>query len=235
MANNIGWCDKTLNPVVGCNIRCGDWCYARKQAKRQKQNCILCHKFSPHEHLERLKQLTPRQKPMKVFIDSMWDWNSPGVKPEWCRQIIAKMKECKQHIFLILSKKPEGFVNYIFPRNVWLGTSVTGKDDIHRIDTLLGSTHCDVVNRSNFLFVSFEPMIGEIPCSYNITRIDWIIIGGLSRQGKEPLQPKEEWVRRLLFYGHYNGIPIYTKDNLTIVEPRKEFPKAMEHTIRKVA
>lgn len=230
MVNKIGWCDKTVNPVVGCNIRCGDWCYARRQAKRQKQNCMKCYKFIPHEHLDRLKQLTPRQKPMKVFIDSMWDWNSPGVKPEWCREIIAKMKECSQHIFLILSKELEGYKSYEFPKNVWLGTSVTTDEDTERIYELMYLQH-----KGNNVFLSIEPLLKRVN-PFSIRRVDWVIIGALSRQGKEPLQPEKEWVTDIIKkIDDFEKIPVFTKDNLTIVEPRKEFPKAMEHTIRQVA
>lgn len=265
MANKIGWCDKTINPVVGCNIGC-DYCYARRESKRValmqagayltrkeipykhlpenkrlerfKQSlvwCQGCYDYNPHEHLERLEQLTPRQKPMKVFIDSMWDWNSPGVMPEWCRQIIAKMTECSQHIFLILSKNPEGYVNYVFPRNVWLGTTVTGKSDVDRINMLIGATHSNIVWGSNFHFASFEPLLDEIPITLYFQSLDWIIIGALSREGKEPKQPEKKWVKHLLIQADRHETPVYMKDNLIWPDMRKEFPKAMEHTIRKVA
>jgi hypothetical protein len=107
----IEWTDWTLNPIVGCNHGCS-FCYARKQAKRQKQRCNQCHQFVPHPHLERLKDLSPRQKPKKIFIDSMWDWNSSRVEEEWLMKIIDKMKECSQHTFQILSKRPKGYERF---------------------------------------------------------------------------------------------------------------------------
>jgi len=229
MANKIGWCDKTINPVVGCNIRCGDWCYARRQAKRQKQNCMMCYRFIPHEHLKRLKQLTPRQKPMKVFIDSMWDWNSPGVKPEWCRQIIYKMIECPQHIFLILSKNPKGFSYYEFPENVWLGTSITNMSDEWRAEELRVVGDPELPR-----FLSLEPMLGYLNIDI-LKGIDWVIIGGLSQQGKDPLQPPIIAVECILTACEERETPVFMKDNLIWPEMKREFPKAMEHTIRKVA
>lgn len=229
MANKIGWCDKTINPVVGCNIGC-DYCYARRQAKRQKQNCILCYKYKPHEHLERLEQLTPRQKPMKVFIDSMWDWNSPGVKPEWCRQIIAKMTECSQHIFLILSKNPKGYKDYEFPSNVWLGTTITTQDDEWRHNDLLSYRDTKIPR-----FLSLEPLMGYLNIREICKGIDWFIIGGLSRVGKPPLQPPTMAIKIILKKCDWYDRPVYMKDNLVWDKPRKDFPEAMEHTIRKVA
>lgn len=260
MANKIGWCDKTINPVVGCNIGC-DYCYARRESKRValmqagayltrkeipykhlpenkrlerfKQSlvwCQGCYDYEPHEHLDRLEQLTPRQKPMKVFIDSMWDWNSPGVKPEWCRQIIAKMTECSQHIFLILSKDPIGYKNYDFPENTWLGTSITNQDDEWRYNDLVSYRNTKIPR-----FLSLEPLRGYLNIRDIFKGIDWFIIGGLSRVAKPPLQPPTTAVDIILNECYRYGRPVYMKDNLIWDEPIKEFPKAMEHTIRKVA
>lgn len=231
--NKIGWCDKTINAIVGCNIRCGSWCYARKQAKRQKHNCLKCYRFEPHAHLDRLEQLTPNQKPMKIFMDSMSDWCSPGVDPDWIWTIINKMKQCSQHIFLVLSKNPKGFEQYKFPQNVWLGTSITTTNEIYRVHELMDKLNYHPLWGGNYTFLSVEPMLGIIPGTV-IHGVDWVIIGALSRTGKPPLQPKKKWVECIITSADDFGIPVYTKDNLTVVEPRKEFPKAMEHTFRKV-
>ena len=119
----IEWCDLTLNPVVGCPHGC-DYCYAQKQAKRQKQRCKLCYDFVPHPHLERLDQLKPTQKPKRIFLDSMWDWNANGVRREWLEAILEKIKECPQHPFQILSKRPNRYSRLTYPDNPWIGTSV---------------------------------------------------------------------------------------------------------------
>jgi len=94
--DQIDWTDITLNPVVGCTYGC-KYCYARRQAKRQKQNCQLCYDFVPHAHLERLDKLSPKQKPKKIFIDSMWDWCCVDNEPEWIGAILKKIRECPQH------------------------------------------------------------------------------------------------------------------------------------------
>jgi protein gp37 len=106
----IEWTDKTVNPVVGCTHNC-KYCYARKFAMRQGlKSC--CYSFFPHPHLERLEQIKPKQKPKKIFIDSMWDWNCKDNKQAWLTEIIKIFSECPQHTFQILSKKPKGYTKY---------------------------------------------------------------------------------------------------------------------------
>jgi protein gp37 len=93
----IEWTDLTVNPIVGCTNGC-TYCYARKMAKRRGRN-TCCYDFKPHHHLERLNQIKPTQKPKKIFINSMWDWNCSDNKEWWLYAIIDTMQECPQHTF----------------------------------------------------------------------------------------------------------------------------------------
>lgn len=145
----IEWTDWTLNPVVGCTHNCV-YCYARRFAKRQGLDSC-CYNFLPHPHLERLDKLKPSQKPKQIFIDSMWDWNCKDNKDEWYEPILTKMRECSQHTFQILSKKPGGYAKFKFPDNVWIGTTITCNDDSYLIDELVKS------NSGTLKFVSIEP------------------------------------------------------------------------------
>jgi protein gp37 len=214
--NPIGWCDRTLNPVVGCTHGCS-WCYARRQAKRQKQRCSWCYKFITHPHLERLKQLTSNQKPQKIFIDSMWDWNDPCVDDEWLVQIIKKMIECKQHTFQILTQKPSGYWRHLYPKNVWLGVTVRDNCDLYRLELLLGNT----INM-NLKFVSVEPLFEKL--NYWFSRVRWIIVGAETGNRKNKIVPEKDWVQSIIDNARIEHIPIYIKDNLKWNENIKEFP-----------
>ena len=213
----IEWCDYSLNPIVGCPHNCV-YCYARNQAKRQKQRCSLCYQFIPHPHLERLKHLSFRQKPKKIFMDSMWDWNSSEVEEEWLLAIIDKMRECPQHTFQILSKKPKGYDRFEFPSNAWLGTSVTTSADCHRIDTLV-----DLKN-ANVKFVSIEPIHGKIDFWFPKEGIDWIIIGAETGNRKGKIKPLNEWITLIIENARTEGIPLFLKGNLHWPETIQEYP-----------
>ena len=162
----------------------------------------------------------------------MYDFNSPGMEPKWQMTIINKMLECRQHEFLILSKKPEDYRYFTFPSdNIWLGTTVTNNEDAHRIKDLIESTHTYSFG-SNYLFISFEPLLNRIVIPEELESIDWIIIGALSRVGKPPLQPDMIWVQEILEFADEHGIPVYMKDNLTRMLLRKGFPEKMNHTFK---
>ena len=219
----IEWTDASLNPIVGCTHNC-PYCYARKQAKRQKQRCRLCYEFVPHPHLERLEQLNPRQKPRKIFIDSMWDWNADGVKREWLLEIIKKMRECSQHIFQNLSKRPERYARFTYPPNVWLGTSISTTADTHRIDKLLG------LDLDNIRFVSIEPIHG--PIDHDFTGLDWIIIGAETGNRKGKIIPKRVWISDIISQARKLGIPVFVKDNAKWNEEVREFPGSTSHKVK---
>jgi protein gp37 len=216
----IEWTDATLNPVVGCTHGC-EYCYARKQAKRQKQRCQLCYKFIPHPHLPRLDKLNPNQMPKKVFLDSMWDWNDRGVRIEWLHPILDTVKKCPQHTFQILSKKPKGYGRFSFPPNVWLGTSIGTNMDVHRVREL-----GNAVGSGNIKFISIEPIHGRLDFWFTLEITDWLVIGAETGHRKGKIAPKKEWIDRIIENAHSEHIPIFIKDNLFWHRRIQEIPES---------
>jgi len=202
---------------VGCSHGC-KYCYARRQAKRRKQSCELCYQFVPHAHLERLEQLNSKQKAKKVFIDSMWDWNCRDNQPEWIEAILTKIRECEQHTFQILSKYPQKYIGYEFPRNVWIGTSI---DTQARANISLQAIKD---SNASVKFVSFEPLLQEL--DVDLTGINWIIIGANSTRGAE--KPPREWADKLIRQARELNIPVWIKNNYNYPERIKEFPLEVE-------
>lgn len=186
MKNKIGWCDRTLNIIFGCLFGC-PFCYVRVQAKRRKKACQLCYTFTPHAHLERLKQLTVRQKPLRIFMDSMSDWNSKMLD-DWLNPILEKMRECKQHTFQILSKFPVGYARFQFSKNVWLGTSITRTSEVYRVHQLRKAAN------GNLCFTSIEPIQERINHHFTLRETDWIIVGQETGHRKNKIPTQKDWV-----------------------------------------
>jgi len=205
---NIDTADITINGVVGCDHNCA-YCYAREQAKRQKRRCIQCYYFKPHQHLARLKQLTPRQKPKMIFLDSMWDWNCQKNKLWWLYYNLVAIKRCPQHTFQILSKRPKFYSRIKFPKNVWLGTSVESWREQWRINDLIFKAG----NNNNLKFLSIEPIKDEL--RYWIgDKIDWVIIGAETGRRKDKTIPNSKWIARILDNCQMENIPVFMKDSL---------------------
>lgn len=211
----IEWTDYTWNPVTGCKHNC-PYCYAKKISNRFYGN------FEPTFHPERLKEPYKLKKPNKIFVVSMGDLFGEWVPKEWIEQIITVAKENPQHIFQFLTKNPIRYVQLnttrlSFPKNCWLGTTVNTQEDTKRILNL------NCMSGVNKIFVSFEPLLGEInyPPLFN-----WVIIGA---QTNPELQPKKEWVQNIINDAWGRNIPVFLKDNLKWDEKIKQFPEEMQN------
>ena len=129
---------KQWNIFVGCNYDC---IYCEKsfkaQLKRQKNNCIDCYNYMPHEHNNRLANSLPNTSYLEfIFVVSHGDISfcSTG----YFNKIIDVIKDNPNKTFLIQSKNPETF-NRIskYPRNVILGTTLeTDDDDLYKLNKI---------------------------------------------------------------------------------------------------
>ena len=218
--NSIGWCTYSWNIFSGCLNDCY-YCYARKQAKRQKHRCNLCYEFVPHIHYERLGEPLKKKKPQKIFVCSISDFWGKGVPQIWREEVYNVIKACPQHTFQILTKQPQNITNddieHCPEENVWIGVTNTGGgyESIYDLQ---------IIPVENKKFISFEPML-QRPLFNSLEEIDWIILGA---QTNPYLAPKIEWLNEIVEYAEDIFIPIFMKSNLSKVWPGEliqEFPK----------
>jgi len=148
----------------------------------------------------------------------MWDWNSADVETSWLEEIIEKMRECRQHTFQILSKRPKRYARFVYPENVWLGASMSTTYEAYRVLEL------DKVLGRNIKFVSIEPIHEQI--DFWFSKVDWIIVGAETGHRVGKIVPKKEWIEALVFNAKEEGIPIFLKNNLGLPNPIQEFPNS---------
>lgn len=123
----IEWTDKSWNCIRGCSLvsdGCRN-CYAMRQA----------HRFSgegqPYHGLTVLTSTGPKwngditlvpdklgeplhwKKPARIFVNSMSDVFHEGVDDSYIDRIFGVMQMCPQHIFQILTKRPERMMKYM--------------------------------------------------------------------------------------------------------------------------
>ncbi len=237
MANKIGWCTDTRNPITGCTNfntpHCGDYCYAARMAKRLagRFGYPADEPFKPTFHWDVLQKVWKLQGTGKrVFLNSMGDWFCEGVPPAWVDRVLDVIDRVPQHHFLVLTKRPERIMDVLhcrdLPPNLWLGVSVTSCEDLWRISALKGSISSDTKR-----FISFEPLLGPVYGEGQILGgVDWAIIGAQTGPGKTA--PERAWVEHIIDAADATQIPVYLKNNILPymvwdAPRRQEFPEAM--------
>jgi protein gp37 len=177
--------------------------------------------FEPTFHPERLGEPSKLTKPSKIFCCSVADLFAPWTPWEWYEAVIESIEKCPiKHTFQLLTKNPERIPreDYWFPDNVWVGTTVTGENgDWKNIEEI------KKVNAS-VRFVSFEPLLGDMPEGVTLKGVQWIIIGKLTGSRRVRLDP--DWVKNILFEASDHNIPLFIKNNVGWPgEKIQNFPK----------
>lgn len=241
--SNISWTEYTWNPTTGCNKvsqGCKN-CYAEKMHKRlmimkpAKYNKPFLEGAIAHE--DALDAPIKLKKPRLIFVNSMSDLFHENISFEFIDQVFEVMLyKAPWHTYQVLTKRPERmlefaiwkqvkfkrefpkkkFTNdipYIFPANIWVGTSVENQDVDDRIYYLL---HVPAKVR----FLSCEPLLGflnlDIPFTDTIGNkkrwyegIHQVIVGGESGHMARAMHP--DWARSLRDQCKAAGVPFFFK------------------------
>lgn len=229
----IEWTDASWNPIRGCtrvSEGCRN-CYAEFAAAR------FSKAGQPYHGLAKMAKDGPRwtgkmsfvdkhlqdpirwRQPKTIFVNSMSDLFHKDIPLEWIRRIFHVMYMAPQHIYQILTKRPERMAKYTnehppraMLRRIWFGTSVEDQKTVdERIPHLLKSF---AVVR----FVSAEPLLGPITFP-SMKGISWVICGGESGRKARPFDL--DWARRLRDQCLAAGVAFFMKQTGSNVIGRK--------------
>lgn len=210
----IEWCDYSWNPVKGlCPTGCW-YCYARAMYKRFKWNPEL--RLDQKELSQLILFKTTYPAPKRIFVGSTIDLFHPQIPKDWIETIVNLTGLCPEHTFIFLTKFPARYAEFDFPKNCWLGVTVTRVDDLWRLCEL-NNTGC-----KNLRFCSIEPFLcglGDIGGAYYWEKhqIKWLIIGALTGPKAQKHPVNRTWVETLLEDAKYANIPVFLKPNLKSV------------------
>jgi protein gp37 len=191
--SKIEWTTATWNPVTGCtklSPGCAH-CYAERMARRLEAMGQRNYRngFRLTLQPQMLEMPLRWRKPQLIFVNSMSDLFHRDVPVDYIQQVFGVMRRAKWHTFQVLTKRADRLaeLNVLldWPENVWMGVSVETAKYAHRIDDL---------RRTNAAtkFLSLEPLLGPLP-ELDLTRINWVIVGGESGPGARPIE--RAWVR----------------------------------------
>lgn len=220
--SGIAWTDATFNPWWGCtklSEACAN-CYAERDSKRFGGNYWgkdAPRRFFGKHHWDQVYDWDNKARKAgcltRVFSGSMCDIfeDRPDLK-EPRMQLWELIERTENLIWLLLTKRPENIINMIpfdwkwhaIPIHVWFGTTVENQHHVDRlIDIAALKTWTDNI------FVSVEPMLGQVDFGEWWYVPKWVIVGGESGTGAREM--KRGWIEHLKRICREKEIPFFLK------------------------
>lgn len=113
----IAWTDSSWNPTTGCeHVSAGcDHCYAEVQAEKMQARGVkkYAHGFAFTVHRDAFGIPIRWQEPRRIFVNSMSDLFFRQMPIADLDTLFAIMALCPQHIFQILTKRPQIAYKYL--------------------------------------------------------------------------------------------------------------------------
>lgn len=252
--NAIGWCDVTWPVIIGCFHKsdgCDD-CWAERTAIRcakpgQKYHGLVVSTPKGPKWTGKVRFWEPLadyplrlRRPSRIFVCDTGDLFHERVPDEWVDRVFAVMALAPEHVFQVLTKRPERMRAYLAP-------SVARYDAILRAANTLRQKHptargvgisnptthplrniwcgTSVENQTTtrmriadlvqidaaVRFLSVEPLLE--PVDLGLSRPEWVVLGCESR-GTRPGRNAEHYAdhaRTLIEQCAYAGVPVYHK------------------------
>lgn len=218
--SKIQWTDATWNIARGCT--------------KVDEDCKFCYMYrdsfdsTRYDPLEITRTKTvfnlplKLKEPSKIFTCSLTDFFHEAID-SYRHEAWDIIRQCPQHIFQILTKRPERIEDNLPPyweeirSRVWLGTSIGSQNGISRLINLVSPIYPCVK------FLSLEPLHGPIDLLFHVYAdmghklgdlIDWVIVGGESgnEKGKYRYRPCElQWIEDIIEQCEDFNIPVFIK------------------------
>jgi protein gp37 len=199
--SKIEWTDATWNPLRGCTkISPGcKHCYAETFAERFRG--VQGHPYEQGFDLrlvpEKLSEPFTWPSPRTVFVNSMSDLFQPTVPDAYIEDVVRVMIDADWHTYQVLTKRSDRLQQLLSTklrhaanaRHIWWGVSVEDKKyGLPRIEHLRATP-------AAVRFLSIEPLLEDLG-HFDISGIDWAIVGGESGKGARPME--KQWVDNIL-------------------------------------
>jgi protein gp37 len=212
--SKIEWTDATWNPLRGCTkISPGcKHCYAETFAERFRG--VKDHPYEQGFDLrlvpEKLAEPFEWSGARTVFVNSMSDLFQPEVPDAYIEEVVRVMVDANWHTYQVLTKRSDRLQDLLATklrfaadqRHIWWGVSVEDKRyGLPRIEHLRSTP-------AALKFLSVEPLLEDLG-DFDISGIDWAIVGGESGRGARPME--RAWVERIQRLCGDTGVAFFFK------------------------
>jgi protein gp37 len=212
--SHIEWTDATWNPVRGCTkVSPGcKHCYTETFAERFRG--VKGHPYEQGFDLrlvpEKLIEPLTWRSPKLVFVNSMSDLFQDGVPDDYIEVVCRVMAMAQWHTFQVLTKRSVRLKQLLNGRlrfaaehdHIWWGVSVEDqKYGLPRIADLRKAS-------ASVRFLSIEPLLEDLG-SFDLSAINWAIVGGESGPGARPML--EDWVLSVRDQCRESHVPFFFK------------------------
>lgn len=230
----IDWCDTSWNPVTGCLHGC-EYCYARRMVERfggmaPDNECHVLDErnhdtrgkvdpypfgFTPTFHRYRLNDPKKWSEPRTIFVCSMADLFGDWVPDEWIQEVFAACAVAPQHRYLFLTKNPARYGELAAAgklpkkRNHWYGITATD----HQMAEACFRHIPNGWDGYN-IFLSAEPLHGEINIPALNSWPKWVIFGAETGNRKGKVIPEKSWIDSAVQMCRNIGAAVFMKESL---------------------
>jgi protein gp37 len=221
----IEWCTHNWNPIKARDPVTGKVFFHCEHAS---EGCRICYSEALNLSFGTRREFTrqnrdlvdifldektlnePQPKrivPAKIFMNDMTDMFGEFVLDDWLDRIFAIVARHPQHIYQVLTKRPERqrdyFLAHLTPFNLWVGTSIEMRRYLDRLDALRATP-------AAVRFLSLEPLLEDLG-ELDLTGIHWVITGAESGRGARPM--RLDWVRGIRDQCIAASVPFFFKQD----------------------
>ena len=221
------WAERAWDPVSGCTktspgcVNCMSW-----------QSVSRWYSFRPTIRPEELdvprKDLVGRE----VFVASLGDLFHNDIPHKFIRKVFDVMWETPQHLYYLLTKRPEKMRECLCAYPFWplpnvnIGVSAENQACLDQRAPFL----VDIpIHDNRVRFLSCEPLLGPVHISQFATHLGWIICGRERGRGLRPTDPI--WLDELKQECTSYGLPVYhhrSEDPKELQKPKQKEDKVIK-------
>ena len=213
--NMYDFVNDTINPIGGACLHKCKYCYVERM---KRQYPVIKEKYSGEIRLDEKVLKKNLKSGLFYFVQSMGDLFAEGVSHFIIAEVLWWLKKYPDNTYLLQSKNPHRYLEFDFPKNTVLGTTIESNRDYKgmskapKINDRL-TAMVALRKKGCRTMVSIEPVLKfdvfEMADILRVIKAEWINLGADSKGHNLP-EPSKEKLLKLI-----DQVEIRQKKNLS--------------------